>query len=114
MLSVLIGIALILLIASVTVALGALTRLLAARIIAPRPRSHGLLTPLDRIALGNETIARDLQPDDLRPIARTAERRTGSSWADGSIWADAPSFRGAAPSEDLAVRYPGIAAHALR
>ncbi|MGP5640972.1 hypothetical protein ACTXPS_16205 [Brachybacterium tyrofermentans] len=101
--SALIGLALILLIAVVTVALGALTRLLAARIVGPRSLSDAPLTPLERIALGNEIIARDLQPDDTHPIARTASRDARAGWADGPV-----------QRQDLAVRYPEIAAHALR
>lgn len=74
MLSALLGLALILVIAAVTVALGALSRLLAARIVGPGTRDGAPLTPLDRIALGNELIARDLQPDSTHPVARTAAR----------------------------------------
>ncbi|WP_193103816.1 hypothetical protein [Brachybacterium sp. FME24] len=118
MTSALLGLALILLIAIVAVLLGALTRLLAARIVASgvprdgsgeharrggRDRGGVLLTPLDRIALGNEIIARDLRPDDTHPIARTAPRDARAGWVD------APMQR-----QDLAVRYPEIAAHALR
>lgn len=103
MLSALIGLALILLIAVVTVTLGALTRLLAARIVAPRTAADAPLTPLERIALGNEIIARDLQPDDTHPIARTASRDARIGWADGPV-----------QRQDLAVRFPEIAAHALR
>lgn len=101
--SALIGLALILLIAVVTVALGALTRLLAARIVGPRSPFDAPLTPLERIALGNEIIARDLQPDDTHPIARTVSRDARAGWADGPV-----------QRQDLAVRYPEIAAHALR
>lgn len=103
MTSALIGLALIVLIALVTVVLGALTRLLAARIIAPREHGRALLSPLDRVALGNEIIARDLQPDDTHPVARTAPRDARTAWVDG------PPQR-----QDLAVRYPDIATHALR
>ncbi|MGP5716910.1 hypothetical protein ACTXO9_13615 [Brachybacterium tyrofermentans] len=103
MTSALIGLFLILLIAVVTVAVGALTRLLAARIVGPRSPADDPLTPLERIALGNEIIARDLQPDDTHPIARTASRDARPGWADGPV-----------QRQDLAVRYPEIAAHALR
>lgn len=103
MLSVLIGLALILLIAVVTVALGAFARLLAARIVGPRSPADAPLTPLERIALGNEIIARDLQPDDTHPVVRTASRDARIGWADGPV-----------QRQDLAVRYPEIAAHALR
>ena len=103
MTSVLLGLALILLIALVTVALGSLTRLLAARIITPTPWRGTPLSPMDRIALGNEIIARDLQPDDTHPVARTAPRDAEAGWVDGPM-----------QRQDLAVRYPDIAAHALR
>ena len=108
MLSALIGLALIVLIAVLTVALGAAARLLAARIVGPRSPTDAPLTPLERIALGNEIIARDLQPDDTHPVARTAARDARTGWA-GSGWADGPVQR-----QDLAARYPEIAAHALR
>lgn len=103
MTSALIGLALIVLIALITVVLGALTRLLAARIIATRQHGHAPLSPLDRVALGNEIIARDLQPDDTHPVARTDPRNSQTAWADGPL-----------QRQDLTVRYPGIAAHALR
>ncbi|MGP9843719.1 hypothetical protein [Brachybacterium sp. 107] len=103
MLSALIGLAPILLIAVVTVALGALTRLLAARIVGPRSPVDAPLTPLERIALGNEIIARDLQPDGTHPVARSAARDARIGWVDGPV-----------QRQDLAVRYPEIAAHALR
>lgn len=108
MVSALIGIALILLIALGTVALGSLTRLLAARIAAPRALEEIPLTPLERIALGNEIIARDLQPDDIHPVARTA--------APGALarGAHADAANALVQRQDLAVRYPEIAAHALR
>lgn len=107
MTSVLIGLALILLIAVVTVALGAATRLLAVRIIAPRQPADGPLTPLDRLALGNEIIARDLQPDDTHPVARTAERAAGHGPA--AVHGEQPM-----PRQDMALRYPTITAHGLR
>ncbi|ATG53422.1 hypothetical protein CFK41_00500 [Brachybacterium ginsengisoli] len=108
MTSALIGLALILLIAVVTVALGALTRLLAARIIAPEAPADGRpLTPLERIALGNEIIARDLQPDDTHPVARTADR--AADHGPATAYDDRPMLR-----QDLALRYPSIAAHSLR
>lgn len=103
MLSALIGLFLIVLIAVLTVALGAAARLLAARIVGPRSPSDAPLTPLERIAMGNEIIARDLQPDDTHPIARTAARDARIGWADGPV-----------QRQDLAVRFPEIAAHALR
>lgn len=107
MTSALIGFALILLIAVVTVALGAATRLLAARIIAPDEPAHGPLTPLERLALGNEIIARDLQSDDTHPIARTSDRGPGHGPA--AEYDDRPL-----PRQELALRYPTIAAHSLR
>lgn len=107
MTSALIGLALILLIAFTAVALGAAARLLAARIIAPDEPADGPLTPLERIALGNEIIARDLQPDDTHPIARTADPAAGHGPA--ARYDDRPMQR-----QDLAVRYPTIAAHSLR
>lgn len=80
MTSALTGIVLLLAIVVLTVALGALTRLLAAWIAAPRgrgsargPRGSVPATALDRIAVGNALIARDLHPDSTHPVARTAE-----------------------------------------
>lgn len=107
MTSALTGLALIVLIAAVTVALGALTRLLAARIITPRSLESTPLTPLERIALGNEAIARDLQPDDTHPVARTAaQMAAGDAW---EIRGD-----GSAPEPELAHRYFFAATHGLR
>lgn len=103
MTSALTGLVLILLIAVVTVALGVLTRLLAARLIAPRELRDAPLTPRERIALGNEAIARDLQPDDVHPVARTASRETGAARAPHSV-----------EHQDLALRHPEIAASILR
>lgn len=107
MTSALTGSALILLIAVVTVALGAFTRLLAARIIAPRSLESVPLTPLERIALGNEAIARDLQPDDTHPVARTAARPAVG--AAGTVSGD-----GSAQEPELAHRYFFAATHGLR
>lgn len=98
----LLGLALIVLIAVVTVALGSLSRLIAARIAAPR-EEHEDLSGAERIALGNSLIARDLRPDATHPVARTAPHEGAS--------ADVP---GLAPRQDLAVHFPEIAAHALR
>ncbi|APX33428.1 hypothetical protein BH708_12650 [Brachybacterium sp. P6-10-X1] len=101
--SALTGLVLILLIAVVTVALGALTRLLASRVVAPRELRDVPLTPRERIALGHEAIARDLQPDDVHPIARTASREAGAARAPRPV-----------EHQDLALRHPEIAAHVLR
>lgn len=103
MTSALIGLALILLIAVVTVALGALTRLLASRALAPRELRDAPLTPLQRIALGNEAIARDLQPDDVHPVARTASREADPARAHRPI-----------RRQDLAVRHPELVAYIPR
>lgn len=103
MTSALIGLALIVLIAVVTVALGALTRLLASRIVAPRELHDVPLTPLERLALGNEAIARDLQPDDVHPVARTAAREAEPRRADRPV-----------QRQDLAVRHPELVAHIPR
>ncbi|HEX7349796.1 hypothetical protein [Brachybacterium sp.] len=103
MTSALLGLALILLIALSAVVLGALSRLLAARILRRSPQAHRDLTVLDRIALGNELIARDLQPDSTHPVARTAPRDAGADWVDGPL-----------QRQDLALRHPEIASHALR
>ncbi|MGO1227242.1 hypothetical protein ACT3SQ_00670 [Brachybacterium sp. AOP42-C2-15] len=103
MTSALIGLALILLIALVAVGLGTLTRLLASRIIAPRSLESTPLTPLERIALGNEAIARDLQPDSTHPVARTAARDAGTRIGDRP-----------AQEHELAERYFFAATHGLR
>lgn len=103
MTSALLGLAFIILIAVVTVALGALTRLLAARLVRTDPGEHRDLSIADRLALGNETIARDLQPDDLHPVARTAARDTGAELAHELMH-----------RPELAVRHPRSAARALR
>ena len=78
MTSALTGLVLLLAIVVLTVALGALTRLLAAWIAAPRgsargPRGSVPATALERIAVGSALIARDLRPDSTHPVARTAE-----------------------------------------
>ena len=102
----LLGLALIVLIAVVTVVLWSLTRLLAVRLAAPRDQRRARdcdLSVARRIALGNSLIARDLRPDGTHPVARAAEH------ADEA--AAAPESR---PRQDLAVRYPPIASHALR
>lgn len=98
----LLGLALILLIAVLAVALGALARLLAVRIATPPERRAGL-SVTERIALGDSFVARDLSPDETHPIARTAECTDRV--------ADEPA---AEPRQDLAVRFPSIASHALR
>jgi hypothetical protein len=103
MTSALLGLALILVIALVTVALGALSRLLAARIITPRDGRRTSLSPRDRLMLGNAIIARDLQPDSTHPVARTAPHGAEADWVDGPL-----------QRQDLAIRYPEVAAHALR
>ena len=100
----LLGLALIVLIAVVTVALGSLTRLLAARIATPREERRGRdLSIAERIALGDELIARDLLPDETHPVARLAPH-------DGEV----PDVPETAPHQDLAARFPTIASHALR
>lgn len=102
----LLGLALIVLIAVVTVALGSLTRLLAARIVAPREERDGRARDLslaERIALGDALIARDLRPDETHPVARLAPH-------DGEI----PDVPEAVARRDLAVQFPTIASHALR
>lgn len=103
MTSALIGLVLILVIAAVTVALGALSRLLAARIVGPSTRDDAPLTPLERLSLGNELIARDLQPDSTHPVARTAARE-----------AHARSGAGSPQELELAQRYFFTATHGLR
>ena len=103
MTSALIGLALILLIAAVTVALGALSRLLAARIVGPSSRDGAPLTPLERLSLGNELIARDLQPDSTHPVARTAARDARGQGDERSLQAP-----------DLAQRYFFATTHGLR
>lgn len=103
MTSALIGLALILLIAAATVALGMLSRLLAARIVGPSTRDDDPLTPLERLSLGNELIARDLQPDSTHPVARTAARDARVQGGERSL-----------QDPDLALRYCFPAAHALR
>ncbi|HJG50564.1 MAG TPA: hypothetical protein K8U89_00660 [Brachybacterium faecium] len=107
MTSALLGLALILAIASGAVALGALSRLLAARIVRPDAAAHRELTLADRVALGNALIARDLQPDDLHPVARTSPH--GATPQGVPCGADGPVQR-----QDLALRYPAVAAHSLR
>lgn len=84
MTSALIGLALILLISVVTVALGALSRLLASWIAGPSTRADGPLTPLERVTLGNELIVHDLEPDSVHPVARTAARDGWSVSGGGS------------------------------
>ena len=103
MTSALIGLTLIVLIAVVTVALGALTRLLASRIAAPRELDDAPLTPRERLAFGNEMIARDLQPDDVHPVARTAAHEAEPGRFDRPV-----------QRQDLAVRHPEIVAHMPR
>jgi hypothetical protein len=102
MTSALTGLALILLIAVVTVALGALARLLAARLVTPRAE-HSELSLAERVARGDALVARELRPDGVHPVAR-AVPPTG----------EAPAAPGPEPRRDLAVHYPEIAAHALR
>lgn len=98
----LLGLLFIVLIAVLAVALGSLTRLLAARIVTPR-EEHERLSVAERIALGNALIARELRPDGTHPVARTAERTDGAAAEPGRE-----------PRQDLAVRFPEIAAHSLR
>ena len=86
----------------IAVALGSLTRLLAARIVTPR-EEHERLSVAERIARGNALIARELRPDGTHPVARTAERTDGAAAEPGRE-----------PRQDLAVRFPEIAAHSLR
>ena len=105
----LLGLALIVLIAVLAVALGSLTRLLAVRLATPRDERRARdrdLSVAERIALGNSLIARDLRPDGTHPVARTAEQ---AERAD-----EAAAASETAPRQDLAVHYPTIAAHALR
>lgn len=96
------GLLFIVLIAVLAVALGSLPRLLAARIVTPR-EEHERLSVAERIALGNALIARELRPDGTHPVARTAERTDGAAAEPGRE-----------PRQDLAVRFPEIAAHSLR
>ena len=98
----LLGLLFIVLIAVLAVALGPLTRLLAARIVTPR-EEHERLSVAERIARGNALIARELRPDGTHPVARTAERTDGAAAEPGRE-----------PRQDLAVRFPEIAAHSLR
>jgi len=98
----LLGLLFIVLIALLAVALGSLTRLIAARIVTPC-EEHERLSVAERIARGNALITRELRPDETHPVARTAER------ADGAV-----ADPGREPRQDLAVRYPEIAAHSLR
>ena len=98
----LLGLLFIVLIAVLAVALGSLTRLLAARIVTPR-EEHERLSVAERIARGNALIARELRPDGTHPVARTAERTDGAAAEPGRE-----------PRQDLAVRFPEIAAHSLR
>ena len=98
----LLGLLFIVLIALLAVALGSLTRLIAARIVTPR-EEHERLSVAERIARGNALIARELRPSGTHPVARTAERTDGAAAEPG--WE---------PRQDLAVRFPEIAAHSLR
>ena len=98
----LLGLLFIVLIALLAVALGSLTRLIAARIVTPR-EEHERLSIVERIARGNALIARELRPDGTHPVARTAERTDGAAAEPGRE-----------PRQDLAVRFPEIAAHSLR
>ena len=98
----LLGLLFIVLIALLAVALGSLTRLIAARIVTPR-EEHERLSVAERIARGNALIARELRPDGTHPVARTAERTDGAAAEPG--WE---------PRQDLAMRFPEIAAHSLR
>lgn len=110
MTSVLIGLALLLALVVATVALGALTRLLAAWIAGPSGRAsrheggceEPPITVLARIALGNELIARDLQPDATHPVARTADPEPRPVRTDGE-----------AAERELARRYFFVATHRL-
>lgn len=117
MTSALIGFGFIVLIAATTAALGALTRLLTARVLVPGPersaaadREDGGDRPrplhLGERLIGVEaTIARELQPDDLHPVARSAGARE-----------QGPMNRpaGADPRLDLAASDPLAATHVLR
>lgn len=103
MTSALLGLTFIVLIALVSVALGALTRLLAVRLVRADPCEHRDLTAADRIALGNEMIARDLQPDSIHPVARTAAHHTGADLIHDLMH-----------RPELAMRHPRSAARALR
>mgnify|MGYP001124969921 CR=1 FL=1 len=98
----LLGLLFIVLIALLAVALGSLTRLIAARIVTP-PEEHERLSVAERIGRGNALIARELRPDGTHPVARTAERTDGAAAEPGRE-----------PRQDLAVRFPEIAAHSLR
>lgn len=98
----LLGLLFIVLIAVLAVALGSLTRLIAARIVTPR-EEHERLSVAERIARGNALITRELRPDGTHPVARTAERPDGAAAEPGRE-----------PRQDLAVRFPEIAAHSLR
>ena len=98
----LLGLLFIVLIALLAVALGSLTRLIAARIVTPR-EEHERLSVAERIARWNALIARELRPDGTHPVARTAERTDGAAAEPGRE-----------PRQDLAVRLPEIAAHSLR
>ena len=102
----LLGLALIVLIAVVTVVLGSLTRLLAVRLAAPRDQRRARdcdLSVARRIALGNSLIARDLRPDGTPPVARAAAPAAAAAAA-------AAARARAGPGR----RYPPIASHALR
>ncbi|AXK46487.1 hypothetical protein [Brachybacterium saurashtrense] len=102
----LLGLALIVLIAVAAVTLGALTRLLAVRLATPRAQRRAAeqdLSLAERIVLGNSYITRELRPDGTHPVARTAPK-TGVDVAGP----------GREPRQDLAVRFPDIAAHMLR
>lgn len=98
----LLGLLFIVLIALLAVALGSLTRLIAARIVTPR-EEHERLSVAERIARGNALIARELRPDETHPVARTADRALRRVPEPGRE-----------PRQDLAVRFPEIAAHSLR
>lgn len=98
----LLGLLFIVLIALLAVALGSLTRLIATRIVTPR-EEHERLSVAERIARGNALIVRELRPDGTHPVARTAERTDGAAAEPGRE-----------PRQDLAVRFPEIAAHSLR
>lgn len=103
MTSALLGLAVILLIAVVTTALGALTRVLAARLLGPSTPEHRDLTVADRLLLGDERIVRDLQPDSLHPVARTAAHETGAELAHELLH-----------RPEVALRHPAGPAGALR
>ncbi|MFC7376662.1 hypothetical protein ACFQRD_15440 [Brachybacterium sp. GCM10030268] len=105
MTSALIGIGLILLIALITAVLGTVTRLLAGGIDGPDASRGAPLTLTERIARGDERIARDLRPDETHPVARTAERDATTR----AVAAFGPDSR-----QELAVRHPEIVVPTLR